>query len=78
MRYNPTTRSFDNSVRFSRGYKGGRKSSDVNSGPLTEAFRRGCDAMGGEWDKLSKYCAQCGRLPAWCECKQAEQQESNG
>lgn len=77
MRYNPTTRNFDRSVRFTRGYKGGRKSSDINSRPTGEAFRAGCDAMG--WDKLTEYCSTCGRLPAWCDCpKQAEQRTANG
>ena len=77
MRYDPTTESFDRSVRFSRGYKGGRKSSDINSHPASDAFRHGCDVMG--WDKLTQYCASCGRLPAWCEFhKQAEQRTANG
>lgn len=74
MRYNPATRSFDRSVRFTRGYKGGRKSSDINSRPASEAWRQGCDLMG--WDKLGEYCASCGRLPAWCECKQAKQRNN--
>jgi hypothetical protein len=70
---------YDSSVRFSRGYKGGRKSSDINSGPLTEAYRRGCELMGGDWDRMQRYCATCGCLPAWCECAtQDERQENHG
>ena len=36
------------SGKFSRGYKGGRRSSDVNSRPSTDAYRKGWDATFGK------------------------------
>ena len=54
------------SGKFSRGYKGGRRSSDINSFP-SAAYVKACEANG--WtDSLSKYCAACGYLPSWCVC----------
>ena len=64
------------SGKFSRGYKGGRLSTSIDSRPPSEAYRSGCEFMG--WDKMQQFCTACGRLPSWCECKQAEQKDSNG
>jgi hypothetical protein len=34
--------------------------------PLTDEYRAGHVATFGS--KLDRYCAGCGRLPAWCSC----------
>lgn len=75
MRYDPTTRSYDRTVRFSRGYRGGRKSTDITTGPLTAAYRKGAARMG--WDRMTQYCPTCGRLPSWCECPKEERSIGN-
>ena len=54
--------------KFSRGYKGGRKSDSINLGPPSQRYVENADRMG--WDKSPKFCA-CGRLSAWCECAHA-------
>ena len=58
------------------GYKRGRLSSTVAALPVTRDYRNGCERMGWE-GSLTGYCNQCGRLPAWCDCPQAERRESN-
>ena len=58
------------------GYKKGRLSTTVPALPVTDAYRAGAERLG--WTFEQKFCATCGRLPSWCECKQAEQQETHG
>jgi len=35
--------------------------------PMNE-FDKKFDSVFGK--KISKYCANCGKLPSWCECKE--------
>jgi hypothetical protein len=65
------------SGRFTKGYKGGRLSTAIDSRPPSEAYKANAARMG--WDRLQTFCPTCDLLPSWCQCKAAtKQQETHG
>lgn len=57
-------------------YLGKTKGPIISQHAVSDEYRAAAERMG--WDRMSRYCEGCGRLPAWCDCEKGAEVGKHG